>query len=334
MQTAKETEIIKYKKYLLISLLLICVYISAFVFQVVFISPPPPSEGGEVLYWINNCKEIKEDLILKVEGPKIIFNGGSNTLFNVRTKDITEALGVPTYNLAIHWDLGMHFFIEESKPLLNEGDVIILPLQFTHFSTNQKSTKLAFDYYNLYEPDKAGRISYLDRVKFSFQNNPLNYITNSIVGVFSPTEIVMDEGNYKSSDLNKHGDQTNHTGNLLKEASPFPVPGLEETLGLKKLKDFDHWCKENGIIMFVTYAPTVKFDVYEQKEYLAYFDFLEQYLLENHISVIGTPGDFFYDIHLFYDHDQHMHQEGMTKNTKKLILMMKEMDISGMMTTD
>ncbi|UNC93643.1 hypothetical protein [Candidatus Contubernalis alkaliaceticus] len=332
MQTEKGMEVSKYKKYLLTSLLLILVYISAFIFQVVFISPPPPSEGVEVLYWINNCKEIKEDLILKVEGPKIIFNGGSNTLFNVRTEDITEALGVPTYNLAIHWDLGMHFFIEESKPLLNEGDVIILPLQITHFSTNQKSTKLAFDYYNLYEPDKAGRISYLDRVNFSFQNNPLNYIIDRTLGILSPIEMVMDEGNYSSSDLNQHGDQTNHTGNLLKKASPFPVPNLKETLSLKKLKDFNYWCKENGILLFVTYASMVKFDDYEQEAYLAYFEFLEQYFMENYIKVIGTPWDFMFDIHLFYDHDQHMHQGGMTKNTKKLIQMMKEIDIVGMMT--
>ncbi len=90
------------------------------------------------------------------------------------------------------------------------------------------------------------------------------------------------------------------------------------------LKDFNSWCIDNNVKLFVTYPNTLYFDVYDNKDYKEYFTFLEEYFTENNISTIGKPSDFFYDKKYFFDTMYHLNEEGMTVRTQEFISLIEK----------
>ena len=107
-------------------------------------------------YWINDTIKIKENIALNIPGNKIVFVGGSATLFGVRTEDIEKELNIPTVNYGVHAALEIDYILERAKKILKPGDIVILPLEYNHLlydgSLNEVRTRfvLLFDkkYYN------------------------------------------------------------------------------------------------------------------------------------------------------------------------------------------
>ncbi len=64
-------------------------------------------------------------------------------MFGMRTKDISEKLKIPAYNLAVHAGLGLDFILDDAKKTLKSGDVVILPLEYNHFSFKRGNDKIS-----------------------------------------------------------------------------------------------------------------------------------------------------------------------------------------------
>ncbi|WP_240421731.1 hypothetical protein [Paenibacillus periandrae] len=276
---------------------------------------------NEDLLWVKEVKSKKDSYVNAEKNNKIVINSGSNALFGIRSKEITEQLGVPAYNMSMHAGLGLDFILEESKGFLKSGDTIILPLEHELLMNDffGNTTKLAFDYYRLYEPEKVGRIIPIDRWRYTFQNNPMESIINAATSLLKKSS----EIGYKSSNLNDHGDQINnieYKETLIKHRQPITIPAqLKETIGLKKLDDFNKWCEANGIALYYTYPNMIFFEEYLNQNYQNYFLFLDQYFAEHHIKVLMKQKDSLYNKELFYDTDYHMNEKGVSLRTADII---------------
>jgi hypothetical protein len=313
----------KYKKFLITSTLTF--FILSFMYYFIsfnFISYKKVEISDE-LVWIRNCL-LKKHRNADIEQNKIIITSGSNTLFGMRTKDISDELSIPVYNLAIHAGLGLDFILDDAKEALKSGDVIILPLEYNLFSSNEKTTKLAFDYYQTFGKEKLGTINTIDSLKLVFEEKPYEHAKKIIKSIFNKEkqELVENPNGYNSKNLNEHGDQTMHPGQKydLTNLTPFELPKeFTETLGLTRIKEFNIWCNQNNIKLFVTFPNTMYFKEYGNNDYKEYFIFLNEYFSNNNISTIGKPSDFFYDKKFFYDTSYHLSEEGMTIRTKEFI---------------
>lgn len=290
-------------------------------------------EVTDELIWINNSL-VKKHHYADIKENKVIITGGSNVLFGMRTEQISKKLNIPVYNLGVHAGLGIDFIIDDAKKVLKRGDVVIMPLEYDHFQTDQRVTKLAFDYYNAFDKDELNRISKFDRLdygfKFAFQVKPFDNIQSIIKSIQNSrngTPLVENPMGYNSKNLNKHGDQTNHPGvHDLSAFGPIGIPeNFSETVGLKMMKDFNTWAKENGISLFITYPNTIYFKKYDTPAYKEYFNSLNNYFSDNRISTIGKPSDFFYDKKYFYDTMYHLNDEGMTVRTTQFTHMIENM---------
>ncbi len=103
-------------------LLLITIYLIAFKLS---ISSYTKSE-----WWIKNVYQYKEYVASNIDKPKIIIAGGSNALFGINGGVIEELTGFPVVNLATHAGLDIDFLYYKISDNLNEGDVVVLPLEF------------------------------------------------------------------------------------------------------------------------------------------------------------------------------------------------------------
>ncbi len=278
--------------------------------------------------WINNCMQIKENRAKRIQGNKIVFGGGSATLFGVRTLDIEKALGIPTVNMAVHAGLDIDYILERLKKSLRDGDVVILPLEYEMFSYDNVPSRVKLEYIFTYDRAYLKSLPLLDMCRFILSikmDSLLEAIRESRMnGISEPP--VGNGWTYSSASLNENGDETYNDGTKRFNAAVLPMPIGEHRIrkGLRIIKEFSDWCRQHNISLFVSYANTVYHEEYEKEYYKDYFNNrLKAFMVQNNINVLGEPYDFFYDKELFYDTYYHLNHQGVTIRTSKLIAMVR-----------
>src|SRR5215470_7397874 len=100
---------------------LVAVMIFAAVSTVKVMRPSAESGG------INELINLRERAYgsLPSTGKRIIFAGGSGTLFGVRARDIQAGTGVTAFNMGLHAGLGAFDPLQRALRLARKGDVVV-----------------------------------------------------------------------------------------------------------------------------------------------------------------------------------------------------------------
>lgn len=287
--------------------------------------------------WINNSLIEKESISDAIKRPKIVFLGGSATLFGVRTKEIQKEFNLPTVNLAVHAGLKIDYILYRAKRSLKEGDTVILIPEYAHYIYDGGLTEIKINYVRNYDREYfdsrplAEKFNYLYSTSF---NGFLKSIKNHLLLDSAQDQEVEIGKGYNSTTLNENGDETYNIRTADKDEKLLKLKPLElnkavfaETLGLRAIKDFSGWCQLNNIRLYIAYPPTIYFKEYDSEEYRDYFNRSLGYFADNGIMTIGAPYDSFYDISMFYDSVYHLNSEGMSLNTWRLIDALKKLEI-------
>ena len=283
-------------------------------------------------YWINDIIQIKENIARNQPGPKIVFAGGSATLFGVRTADIQRELHIPTVNYGVHAGLGIDYILERAKKILKPGDTCIVPLEYNVLLTDGSLNEVRARYVLLFDSDYYNSLSFLNKINYFIKFSPITIELSIWSALWKMIGNINPIRGYDANALNRNGDETSNKGNdlAIKKFAEFKPMNIQqhefrETFGLQTLDKFNQWCKENNIKLYVTYASTISFDVYKSKEYQEYFKKVENYFKQHDIKTIGSPNDFFYDKDYFYDTEYHLNSAGMTRHTEKLLSKIKNL---------
>ncbi len=178
----------KSKNFILTSLLLIIVlvvmYIVLFFYQ---LKSPLKAE-----YWIQHSYLYKDYRAKNIKTKKIIIISGSNSLFGINSEKIKEKTGYETVNLAVHASLDIDFLYYKIKQVLKKGDIVVMPLEFGHYSRTDKISGWFSNNMMCW-----GKETYLDRIsifellKFIIITEPSRIVNGAI------TKIVADNKNEK-----------------------------------------------------------------------------------------------------------------------------------------
>jgi hypothetical protein len=315
----------RYKKFFFQALILSGLGCVCFLLFVYYLARP--NEWN----WINDMYKIKENIASNIPGNKIVFGGGSNALFGVRTEDIEKELNIPTVNFGVMAGLQIDYILDRVKRILKPGDVVIVPLEYSQLLYNGNLDEVRTIFILMFDKNYFHSLPFFEKIKY-FVNISPRTVTLSILSIIRKIQ-----GNkksfsaYETHSLNKNGDDLSNIGNdwvKKKYDSILPVDiqkgDLKETIGLKKINEFNLWCNKNNINFFVSYATTIYFDAYLNTEYQEYFNKIQSYFKEHNIKTIGYPSDFFYDKDLFYDTIYHLNSFGATYHTKRLLPKIKE----------
>lgn len=323
----------RYKKFLILSFLFILPSILVYwVLAFYFFKTPLTSLVFRVYM------DKKEEIAKSVSGPKIILSSGSATLYGLRAKDIQEEFGVPTVNLAVNAGLGIDYILYRAKKVMRAGDIVILPLEYNHFLYQGEYSFAKSFYIKTYDRKYFENLSMYEKI-WDIVNTRPDYFFKGII-----EQLTYRNAEFEVMKMDMLKNSTNNGDSfkilpkkrdLIKRIRPFDISRgkrgekFVETAGLKTLNDFSKWCKQNNIILYITYANTIHFKEYDTASYLEYFDFLQNYFKKNGIYTIGAPSDFFYDAALFYDTEYHLTQDAITIRTKQFIGKMEELNIVG-----
>lgn len=72
----------------------------------------------------------KRDLLETTPSSKIILVGGSNVAFGFNSRIISEGTGLPVVNAGLQGGLGLRFTINEVKPYINPGDIVLISPEY------------------------------------------------------------------------------------------------------------------------------------------------------------------------------------------------------------
>ena len=76
-------------------------------------------------------------ILENVTSPKIIFVGGSNLAYGLNTARVRQAFAMPVVNMGLQAALGLKFILDQDRPYLNKGDIVVVVPEY----------RLFYDYY-------------------------------------------------------------------------------------------------------------------------------------------------------------------------------------------
>lgn len=265
----------------------------------------------------------KEKLLLDVQSPRIIFQGGSNVSFGINSEAVEDSIHIHTLNIALHAGMGMRLMLSEVLDYCREGDILVLSPEYEHFfgwayGFPETKALLALlypkvvTYYNIRQIFDAAK-----GIPDAFQ-----MLRSGLM--FTIEDIVLrsyDSDRYKSRFFNSHGDLTSH----------FSITSSAEIEVLRLCEKFDEeyfyeFCeaidtlKHRGVNVLII-PPTVYDKVYEvEKDNMRF--------VADRLRMAGHPFEYgqelsIYDREDLYDTQYHLNKAGNEKRTKLIIDMLR-----------
>jgi hypothetical protein len=102
----------------------------ATLFSVILAVPAPIA--GE--YWVRELIIIKRHIAETLPGPRILFVGGSSTLFGIDAKAVGDDLGLPAINMGLHAGMFLERLLAVAEEVARKGDVLVLPLEQDYYN--------------------------------------------------------------------------------------------------------------------------------------------------------------------------------------------------------
>ncbi|MDJ0661024.1 MAG: hypothetical protein QNJ42_16270 [Crocosphaera sp.] len=292
--------------------------------------------------WLNLTLTHKEKTASNVlpNQRKILIVSGSNALFGLSAKQISETTGIKAINLASHAGLGGEYILNRSEKFINKGDIILLPLEYPLYS----SPGISYDF-NEYMVLSKFMISYDS--KSLWKISPISFLTFVLENAFSwpnyseyqnyfrghLSRKVIEErlqqqrilyGCYSGLTLNEYGDETCNIG---KEDDPVmptvSATALPHSLGKIDsggyLKSFIEVATEKGAILIPLYPVSTRTDDYQKPPFQASAQKIKTFWEEQNIPFLDSLDNSLLPPELMYDTYYHPRDRGRKRRTKIII---------------
>ena len=258
----------------------------------------------------------KHRLLVSVPSPRIILVGGSNIAFSVDSQMMAQHFGLPVINMGLNVDLGLRYMLNEVRPALRKGDILLVFPEYAHFSgipLDGRSRELGMLIRSC--PECITGIS-----------TPTQAY-HAVAGIFQALDgknpRSLNDPVYYRHGFNAWGDMVAHLDLPSPEAFARAIPNIKVSSpnpAVELLNTFYRSLDGTGVQVFLVY-PAIPINIYKsQQENLITLDNLIKTEME--FPVIGTPKDFIYASKYFYDTTYHMGREGRELHTEHVIDML------------
>lgn len=281
-----------------------------------------PDKGGKdnLLYGIKD----KHALLEKTPGPRIIFVGGSNLAFGLDSKMVQDTFHMPVVNMGVHAGLGMRFIVEDVKPFLHKGDIVVLVPEYDHFYDRYPALFYGQDELLTMVldvvPDEIGHLS-LKQWSHAYQGLPV-YIGSKYFNFFKYlTKDKTYKGTkqaYRRDAFNEYGDITVHLD--MQGTEIPPLERREDELNPDVIPYFNAFydsCLQQDIqvLMVMTSFQAAACDTSAAK-----IDMLEEaFANELKIPMLAEPRRYCLPNDWFWDSHEHLTRRGRNERTHMLI---------------
>jgi hypothetical protein len=111
-----------------VSRFFVAVLIFATLLVGVMCLPPRPARTSYLASAIDKVKMLKT-----VPGPRLILIGGSNLAFGIDSAYLQNRLQMPVINMGVHIAFGLRYMLNQARPYLRSGDIVVIVPEYEHF---------------------------------------------------------------------------------------------------------------------------------------------------------------------------------------------------------
>ena len=109
------------------------IYLTLHVLICLYVEAPIPGE-----YWVRELIGVHRMLASSISTPRIVFLGGSSTLFGVDARQVEEETGERAFNMGMHAEMRLERVLSIGEETARRGDVLVLALEKIFYSCEQK----------------------------------------------------------------------------------------------------------------------------------------------------------------------------------------------------
>ena len=272
---------------------------------------------------------IKHELIKKTDSPKVILVGGSGLAFGFDSMQLKEKTGLNVVNMALHAGFGLQYMLEEVKPYIYSGDIVVIISEYDYFFNPVLYGGTALNEMLFFFPRGAAFLSSKNCLSI-LQNFPemLQRCYSTTYDSVIHKKIIKINKNvciYCKDSFNEYGDATRHL--------KLPLPEkFNDKYGIVKvnkysldavniLNNFYSFIQKKNAAVYFIY-PSIPDYVYNKnkKNIKSLHTYIKKRLK---IRVLGEPDNFIYPRHCFYDTYYHMNHKGRLFRTERVIELLK-----------
>lgn len=263
----------------------------------------------------------KDSLLRNVDSPRLIFIGGSNISFGLNCQMIKDSLNVNPINTGISASMGLKFMFENTAQYIRPGDVIIAPLEYSHFTR---------DYYHCAEAllrlVMDVDVRYARLLNFRQMFTLLPFVPAYVISKFNPTAYFRFKVDpyYDRMSFNIYGDECLHWEMENQQFTPLDRLDAFNRQIIDRIRDFRNMVEQKGARFYITYPSYMTESFNKSKDIIA--DIQDE--LEMNFDVLGTPERYMMPDSLMFDTSYHLNKTGMEIRTVRLIEDIKNARIS------
>jgi len=280
--------------------------------------PTTPRASKSLLF----ANRQKDELLLHVESPRMIFVGGSNLSFGLNSQMIKEELNLNPINTGVHAGIGIRYMLENTIQYVREGDIIILALEYSHFyhDYNSGSAELLRTIFDV-------ELSNIRLLNLQQIVGLIPHVPKYSLSKFRPSEYfnIKESDVYSVNSFNEYGDVYTHWGLEQRKFLSSSVRGQFNQSVILHILDFQKEIFKKKAILYVTYPG------YQDISYLNSIKQIERVAIEykkNGLVTLGCPERYKMPNHMMFNTTYHLNKEGLDHRSRLFIDDYKRMKLN------
>ena len=256
--------------------------------------------------------------------PKVVFVGGSNVLFGVDSKQISEITQQPALNFGCAAGMGPELILYHLGRFLNHGDTVVMRWEYGHYGFS-RSGEVNLTYLNLVVGSQTkfkASLPQLDQFRLNL-SIPFAHVRKAFFTHFN--SYVSPEMYRCNWIIDELGNIRNNFGNKLESEMQLEShPGILNFNGLSSdaediFCEFINQCRRKGVKILVSWPNILDHPRYhDSMKANECFSTIQSFWESKCIEVIGSAHDYMLPVDLFYDTIYHLNSEGIEICTKLL----------------
>ncbi|OHD66886.1 MAG: hypothetical protein A2176_12555 [Spirochaetes bacterium RBG_13_51_14] len=275
----------------------------------------------------------KHRLLETTPQPRIIFAGDSGLAFGLDSRMIKRATGYNIINMGLHGGLGLIYSMDELKPYLRKGDIVIFAPDYTHYmgtgigDNTLVEVTILFPWIIRYY-SKENYMSFISNIPLTFQRRLRGLL-------FKSKEL----STHRRSKFNEFGDNEGHIGmpqpefkgkeyiqRYLPQVANLNItrflPDRVNVELVKHLNAYAAYCAAQGVSVYITFSPLMENDRPNQERMLRSLE--KDMWAHIRMKVFGDAVGYIYPKKYFFDNEFHLNGTGREIRTRMLIETMKQ----------
>lgn len=264
----------------------------------------------------------KHNRLRSTRPPRVIFAGGSNLAFGLDSRLAEERLGRPAVNMGLAAGLGLRFQLDEVKPHLGPGDVVVVAPEYEQFSPMLNGERALADLLAL-TPESVDRLSSPRQYFVVLKNLPLHFqdkiylrLVTAIRGAAPTSDI------YRRDSFDQYGDVTAHLGRTPKTdwqagfaRDEFKPEPYAEAIAV--LNGFNDYAESRGARVVIIF-PCIP-DLLDAEERQNLDGLYRRLKAEVRATIAAPPENYIYPPDCFYDTPYHLTERCRETRTLQLL---------------